>query len=180
MLRQHVGTFKSSHGGVRIRDVSNCVELLLLLFNFVWWTRLCVRISVFHSWWQWTRRMGQSRWIDDNQIRKKKKWTPSFPSHESFVPRSVQKQKRGENYRYDCVPMEIRLILFFRTIISVNQRSIYGAVSYLLDEYRTCHIRTGRPVLKSQSDQLFTSVSLLMTISNPSTEDAAPENVLQK
>ena len=29
--------------------------------------------------------------------------------------------------------------LFFRTIISFNQLSIYGAVSDFCDEYRTCH-----------------------------------------
>ena len=35
----------------------------------------------------------------------------------------------------------------FRTIISVNQLSIYGAVSDLCDEYKSCHVTTGRLVL---------------------------------
>ena len=39
-----------------------------------------------------TRRMGQSRWIDDDSIQRKR--TPSFPSHESIVPRNAQKQRR--------------------------------------------------------------------------------------
>ena len=43
----------------------------------------------------------------------------------------------------------------FRTIISVNQLSIYGAVSNLREECKTCHVRTGRPVLAGQSDPLF-------------------------
>ena len=43
----------------------------------------------------------------------------------------------------------------FRTIISVNQLSIYGAVSNLCEECITCHVRTGRPVLAGQSDPLF-------------------------
>ena len=38
----------------------------------------------------------------------------------------------------------------FRTIISVNQLIIYGAVSDLCDEYRACQARTGRPVLAGQ------------------------------
>ena len=38
-----------------------------------------------------TLRMGQSRWIDDDQIRRKR--TPSFPCHESKVPRNAQKQR---------------------------------------------------------------------------------------
>ena len=43
----------------------------------------------------------------------------------------------------------------FRTIISVNQLSIYGAVSDLCEEYSSCQARTGRPVLAEQSDRLF-------------------------
>ena len=35
--------------------------------------------------------MGQSRWIDDDQILRKR--TPSFPSHESIVSRNAQKQR---------------------------------------------------------------------------------------
>ena len=34
----------------------------------------------------------------------------------------------------------------FRTIISVNQLSFYGAVSDVCEEYSTCQTRTGRPV----------------------------------
>ena len=44
---------------------------------------------------------------------------------------------------------------FLRTIVSVNQLSIYRAVSDLCDDYRTCQARTGRPVLAEQSDPLF-------------------------
>ena len=43
----------------------------------------------------------------------------------------------------------------FRTIISVNQLSINGAVSDLCEEYKACHVRTGRPVVAGQSDPLF-------------------------
>ena len=44
-----------------------------------------------------------------------------------------------------------------RTIISVNQLSIYGAVSDLCHEYRACQARTVRPVLAGQSDPLCSS-----------------------
>ena len=47
----------------------------------------------------------------------------------------------------------------FRTIISVNLLSIYGAVSDLCEEYKACHVRTGRPVMVGQSDPLFVPVS---------------------
>ena len=58
----------------------------------------------------------------------------------------------------------------FRTIISVNQLSIYGAVSDLCEECKTCHVRTGRPVVAGQSDPLFV----------PSVNDPAQEDLLQK
>ena len=37
----------------------------------------------------------------------------------------------------------------FRTIISVNQRSIYGAVSDVCKEYSTCQTKTGDPYSQS-------------------------------
>ena len=43
----------------------------------------------------------------------------------------------------------------FRTIISVNPLSIYGAVSNLCEECKTSHVRTERLVLAGQSDPLF-------------------------
>ena len=63
-----------------------------------------------------------------------------------------------------------------RTLISVNQLSIYGAVSDLCEEYT----RTERPVLAGQSDPLFEPARLLMTTLSPSTEVLAQENLLHK
>ena len=68
----------------------------------------------------------------------------------------------------------------FRTFISVNQLSTYGAVSDLCDEYSACQAKTERPVLAGQSDLLFEPASLLMTIPSPSTEVLAQEHLLQK
>ena len=68
----------------------------------------------------------------------------------------------------------------FRTIISVNQQSIYWAVSDLCDEYRICQARTVRPVLAELCDPLFEPASLLMKTPTPSTEDPAQEDLLRK
>ena len=68
----------------------------------------------------------------------------------------------------------------FRTLISVNQPSIYGAVSALCEEYQAYHFRTGRPVLAGQSDALFVSISSLMKTPTPSTDDPAQKNLFQK
>ena len=72
------------------------------------------------------------------------------------------------------------VIRVFRTIISVNQFSIYGAVSDLCEEYSSCRTRTGRPVVAEQSDPLFAPADLLIMTPTPSVEIPAEENLLQK
>ena len=74
--------------------------------------------------------------------------------------------------------MVIRLKLFFRTIISVNQLSTHGAVSDLCEEYSSC--QAGRPAVAEQSDPHFAPADLLVTTPTPSIEIPAQENLLQK
>ena len=68
----------------------------------------------------------------------------------------------------------------FRTVISVNQLSIYGAVSDVCELYSTCQKRTERPELAGQSDPLFGPASLLMTTPTLSTEVHAQANLYEK
>ena len=89
------------------------------------------------------------------------------------------KAKVVENYQYTSALMRERLKLF-RTIISVHQLSIYGAVSVLFEEYKACHVRTERPVVAGQSDPLFVPTSSLMKTLTPSTNDPMQEDLLQK
>ena len=135
------------------------------------------RSGLLFFFWQTTRRMGQSRRIDDDQIRRMR--TPSFPNHESIVQRNAQKQRRWKFINTLLCRWRKRLKLFSQNCF-VNQLSIHGAVSDLWDEYRACQARTGRPVLAGQSDPLFDSASLLMTTPTPSAEVLAQEVLLQK
>ena len=64
----------------------------------------------------------------------------------------------------------------FRTISSVNQLSIYGAVSDLCGEYSTCRTSSGRLVLAGQSDPLCEPAKLLIMTPRPSIEIPAQEN----
>ena len=84
-----------------------------------------------------------------------------------------------ENYQYTSALMREQLKLFF-AIISVNQVSMYGAVSDLCDEYSACQTRTVRPVLAGQSDPLFEPATLLITTPTPSLEIPAQEDLLPK
>ena len=68
----------------------------------------------------------------------------------------------------------------FRTIVSVNQLSIHGAVSDVCEEYSTCQTRTVRPVLAGKYDPLVAPANLLTTTPRPSIEIPAQENLLQK
>ena len=67
----------------------------------------------------------------------------------------------------------------FRTIISVNQLSIYGVVSDLCGECKSCHVRTARLVLVGHSGPLFVPTSVMKTLP-PSTDDPSQEDLLQK
>ena len=68
----------------------------------------------------------------------------------------------------------------FRTIISVNQLSIYGAVAEKCEECDSCHDRTLRPVVAGQSDPFF--VPSVMKTHIPLTDDPAQpeEDLLQR
>ena len=67
----------------------------------------------------------------------------------------------------------------FRTIISVNQLSIHGAVSDLCEEYSSCQNSTGRLVVAEQSDPHFAPAHLLIMTPTLSIEILAQENPLQ-
>ena len=94
-------------------------------------------------------------------------------------PEERSKAEEVENYQYTFTLMGKRL-KFFRTIISVNQLSIYGAVSDLCEEYKARHVRTERLVMAGQSDPLFVPTSSLMKTPTFSTDVPAQEDLLQK
>ena len=68
----------------------------------------------------------------------------------------------------------------YRTVISVKQLSIYGAVSDLFEEYSRCQTRTGRLVLADQYDPLLAPADFLIMTPTPSIKIPAQEDLLQK
>ena len=73
----------------------------------------------------------------------------------SPLTRGVPKSKGGGKLSIHFCADEGTIETVFCTLISVNLLSIYGAVPDLCEEYNSCHVRTGRPVLVGQSDPLF-------------------------
>ena len=97
----------------------------------------------------------------------------------SPLSRGVLKSKGGGKLSIHFCADEGSIETVLRTIISVNQLSIYGAVSDKCEECKSCHVRTGRLVLVGQSDPLFVPTSVMKT---PTllTDDLAQEDLLRK
>ena len=99
----------------------------------------------------------------------------------SPLSRGTLKSKGGEKLSIHFCADQGTIETVFRSIISVNQLSIYGAVSDLCEECKACHVRTGRLVLAGQSDPLFVPTSSLIKTHTPLTNDPAQEeDLLQK
>ena len=94
-------------------------------------------------------------------------------------PEECSGAKVVENCQYTSALMVKQLKLFFAHFFC-NQLSIHGAVSDLCEEYKFCHVRTGRLVLVRQSDPLFVPKSSFIKTPIPSTDDPAQEDLLQK
>ena len=98
----------------------------------------------------------------------------------SLLSRGTLKSKGGGKLsKHFCADRDT-IETVFRTIISVNELSVYGAVSDVCDEYFACQTRTGRPVLAGQSDPLFEPAKLLIMTPKPSIEIPAQENYLHQ
>ena len=98
----------------------------------------------------------------------------------SPLSRGTLKSKEGVKLSIHLCADEGTIETVFRTIISVKQLSIYGAVSDLCEEYKSCQARTGTLVLAEQSDPSFVPTRSLMKTPALSTDDPAQEDLLQK
>ena len=73
----------------------------------------------------------------------------------STLSRGVLKSKGGGKLSiHYCADFET-IETVFRTIFSVNQPSLYGAVAEMCEEFESCHDRTVGPVVKGQSSPSF-------------------------
>ena len=94
----------------------------------------------------------------------------------SPLSRGVLKSERGGKLSIHYCADLGTIDTVFRTIISFNQVSTYGAVADMCEECDSCHDGTGRPVVEGQSNPLF--VPSVMKTHIPLTGDAAQEEDL--
>ena len=98
--------------------------------------------------------MGQDGGKDDVRIRRKR--TSNFSCYNtSPLSRGRLKSKgHGKLSIHYCADLET-IQTVFRTLTSVNQLSLYGAVAEMCEEYETPHDGTGQPVVGGQSSSSF-------------------------
>ena len=94
----------------------------------------------------------------------------------SPLSRGVLKSKSGGKLSIHCCADFEMIETVFRTIISVNQPRLYGAVAEMLEECESCHDRTVGPVAKGQSNPSF--VPSVIKTNIPLNDDFAQEEYL--
>ena len=79
---------------------------------------------------------------------------PIFRATSPLSRGQLESKGHGKLSIHFCADLET-IKTVFRTIISVNQLSRYGAVAHICEEYETFHDRTGRPVVRGQWGSSF-------------------------
>ena len=142
--------------------------------------------------WSFLGPGSEKKWYSTHVDRPQGEWdrvaelmmiTFSESGHPVFratspLSRGTLKSKGGGKLSIHFCADQGTIETIFRTFISVNQLSLHGAVANLCEDCKTCHVRTGRPVLSGQSDPLFVPTSSLMKTPTPSTDDLAQEEDL--
>ena len=91
----------------------------------------------------------------------------------SPLTRGVLKRKgKGKLSILYCADHET-IDTVFRTIVSVNQLSLYGAVAEMCDEYESYHNKTVKPVVEEEFDSSF--VPHVIKTNMPLNDDSAQE-----
>ena len=98
--------------------------------------------------------------VNGTKIAEKMMLTFAESGHPFFratspLSRGVLKSKGGEKLSIHYCADFATIETVFRTIISVNQLSLYGAFAEMCEEYESYHDRTGGPVVKGQSSPSF-------------------------
>ena len=126
--------------------------------------------------WSFLGSGSEKRWYSTHDSKPQREWDRvaelmmvkfSESGHPVFratrpLSRGKLKSKGGGKLSIHFCADQGTVETVFRTIISVHQLSIHGAVSDLCEEYYACHVRTVRLVMAGQSDPLFVPTNSLM------------------
>ena len=140
------------------------------------------RLGSEKKWYSTFNERSQGEWDRIAELMMIKFGESGHPVFRATSPlsRGTLKSKGGGKLSIHFCLDQGTIQTVFRTIISVNQLSIYGAVSNLCEECKTCHVRTGRPVLARQPDPLFVPSVMKTHTHTPLTDDPVQEDLLPK
>ena len=109
------------------------------------------------KWYSISEDSPQSEW---DRMAEKMKLEFAESGHPIFCATSplsrgqLKSKGHGKLSIHYCADLET-IKTVFRTIISVNQLSLFGAVAEMCEEYETFHDRTEKPVVGGQSSSSF-------------------------
>ena len=124
-------------------------------------TRFDLCKKIFTGRWSFLGTGSENKWYSTHENKPQGEWDrvaelmmlkfgesrhPVFRST-SPLSRELLKSKGGGKLSIHFCADEDTIETVFRTIISVNQLSFYGAVSDLCEECKSFHVRTGRLIL---------------------------------
>ena len=98
----------------------------------------------------------------------------------SPLSRGQLKSKSHGKLSIHCCADQETITTVFRTITSVNQLSLYGAVAEMCEEYETFHDRTGQPVVGRESSSSFVRRVIKTNVPLNSDDPAHKEFLLQR
>ena len=79
---------------------------------------------------------------------------PIFRATSPLSRGRLKRKGHGKLSIHHCADLET-IEIVFRIILSVNQLSLYGAVTEMCEENESIHDRTGKPVVRGQSSSSF-------------------------
>ena len=98
----------------------------------------------------------------------------------SPLSRGQLKSKGGGKLSIHCCAEQETITPVFRTITSVNQLSLHGAVAVMCEEYESYHDRTEQPVVGGQSSSSFAPSVIKTNVLLNSDDPAHEEFLLQR
>ena len=109
------------------------------------------------KWYSITADSPQSEWdrmAEKMMLEFSESGHPLFRATRPLSQGYLKSKGHGKLSIHYCADMKT-IETVFRTIISVNQLSLYGAVAEICEEYETFHNRTEQPVVGGQPSSSF-------------------------
>ena len=109
------------------------------------------------KWYSISEDSPQGEWDRTAELMMLKFGESGHPIFRATSPlsRGVLKSKGKEKLSIHCCADHETNETVFRTIVSVNQLSLYGAVAEVCEEYESYHNKTGRPVVEGEFGSSF-------------------------